>query len=95
MWCAATGSGTSQAIPPLSTRARVAHLTGRFAPVADEVDLLALEVDGRLPEDLDGVDLRNGPNPCFSSIGSYLYPRRRLPVSSRSTSSSNEPTGST
>ncbi|MFF1659451.1 carotenoid oxygenase family protein [Streptomyces sp. NPDC058255] len=54
--------------------ARVAHLTGRFAPVTDEVDVLALEVDGRLPDDLDGLYLRNGPNPRFSPIGSYLFP---------------------
>ncbi|WP_151772191.1 carotenoid oxygenase family protein [Streptomyces abyssomicinicus] len=53
---------------------RVAHLTGRFAPVTAEVDATDLEVTGELPHDLDGVYLRNGPNPRFTPIGSYLYP---------------------
>ncbi|MEV7075091.1 carotenoid oxygenase family protein [Streptomyces sp. NPDC093990] len=53
---------------------RIAHLTGRFAPVTEEVDAVDLEVTGELPDDLDGVYLRNGPNPRFTPIGSYLYP---------------------
>ncbi|MEU9336063.1 carotenoid oxygenase family protein [Streptomyces sp. NPDC048290] len=53
---------------------RVAHLNGRFAPVTDEVDAVDLEISGELPQDLDGVFLRNGPNPRFTPIGSYLYP---------------------
>ncbi|MFF0777772.1 carotenoid oxygenase family protein [Streptomyces sp. NPDC003720] len=53
---------------------RVAHLTGRFAPVTEEVDAVDLEVTGELPDELDGVYLRNGPNPRFTPIGSYLYP---------------------
>ncbi|MCX4817995.1 carotenoid oxygenase family protein [Streptomyces sp. NBC_01239] len=53
---------------------RVAHLTGRFAPVTEEVDAVDLEVTGELPAELDGVYLRNGPNPRFTPIGSYLYP---------------------
>ncbi|SMF84451.1 carotenoid oxygenase family protein [Streptomyces sp. Amel2xC10] len=53
---------------------RVAHLNGRFAPVTEEVDAVGLEITGELPDDLDGVYLRNGPNPRFTPIGSYLYP---------------------
>ncbi|MFJ4688008.1 carotenoid oxygenase family protein [Streptomyces sp. NPDC088789] len=53
---------------------RVAHLGGRFAPVTEEVDAVDLEVTGELPDDLDGVYLRNGPNPRFTPIGSYLFP---------------------
>ncbi|WP_435884054.1 carotenoid oxygenase family protein [Streptomyces cyaneofuscatus] len=53
---------------------RVAHLTGRFAPVTEEVDAADLHVVGELPEGLDGVYLRNGPNPRFTPVGSYLYP---------------------
>ncbi|WP_431775090.1 carotenoid oxygenase family protein [Streptomyces cucumeris] len=53
---------------------RVAHLGGRFAPVTEEVDAVDLEITGELPEELDGVYLRNGPNPRFTPIGSYLYP---------------------
>ncbi|MFJ2513138.1 carotenoid oxygenase family protein [Streptomyces griseoviridis] len=53
---------------------RVAHLSGRFAPVTEEVDAVDLEIEGRLPDELDGLYLRNGPNPRFTPIGSYLYP---------------------
>ena len=53
---------------------RVAHLGGRFAPVSEEVDETGLRVEGELPPELDGVYLRNGPNPRFTPIGSYLYP---------------------
>ncbi|MFF9154671.1 carotenoid oxygenase family protein [Streptomyces sp. NPDC014846] len=53
---------------------RVAHLGGRFAPVTEEVDAVDLDITGELPAELDGVYLRNGPNPRFSPIGSYLYP---------------------
>ncbi|MFD5099378.1 carotenoid oxygenase family protein [Streptomyces albidochromogenes] len=53
---------------------RTAHLNGRFAPVTEEVDAVDLEITGELPDELDGVYLRNGPNPRFTPIGSYLYP---------------------
>ncbi|MEU6632012.1 carotenoid oxygenase family protein [Streptomyces parvus] len=53
---------------------RVAHLNGRFAPVTEEVDDVDLHVVGDLPDGLDGVYLRNGPNPRFTPVGSYLYP---------------------
>lgn len=36
---------------------------GAMAPVMDELDLTALTVSGRLPPDLDGTLVRNGPNP--------------------------------
>ena len=50
------------------------HLQGVFAPVTAEVDVPALEVIGELPAALDGAYVRNGPNPRFSPIGSYVYP---------------------
>ncbi|MER7972169.1 carotenoid oxygenase family protein [Streptomyces sp. NPDC096080] len=53
---------------------RVAQLSGRFAPVTEEVDAVDLEVTGTLPDSLDGLYLRNGPNPRFTPIGSFLYP---------------------
>ncbi|HEY9414717.1 MAG TPA: carotenoid oxygenase family protein, partial [Pseudonocardia sp.] len=53
---------------------RVAHLNGTFAPVSEEVDEAELQIEGELPADLDGVYLRNGPNPRFTPIGSYLFP---------------------
>jgi len=45
-----------------------------FAPVTEEVDLRDLRVEGRLPDEMDGVYLRNGPNPRFTPIGHYVYP---------------------
>ena len=50
------------------------HLTGPFAPVVAEVDVTDLEIVGELPADLDGSYVRNGPNPRFSPIGSYVFP---------------------
>jgi carotenoid cleavage dioxygenase len=50
------------------------HLSGVFAPVVEEVDLPNLRVEGRLPDEMDGVYLRNGPNPRFTPIGHYIYP---------------------
>ena len=39
------------------------YLTGNFAPVRDERDDADLEVTGALPPELDGLLIRNGPNP--------------------------------
>src|ERR1700704_6081882 len=50
------------------------YLSGRFAPVADEIDASGLAVDGTLPEGLVGAYLRNGSNPMFPPLGSYTYP---------------------
>ncbi|AIY40723.1 Lignostilbene-alpha [Collimonas arenae] len=36
---------------------------GATAPVTDEVDLVDLAVTGTVPQDLNGILLRNGPNP--------------------------------
>jgi carotenoid cleavage dioxygenase-like enzyme len=38
-------------------------MRGNYAPVADEVTLTGLEVEGRVPDGLNGLYLRNGPNP--------------------------------
>ncbi|MFE7672761.1 carotenoid oxygenase family protein [Streptomyces albidoflavus] len=53
---------------------RVPHLGGRFAPVTEEADATELRITGTLPDSLDGVYLRNGPNPRFTPVGSYPYP---------------------
>ncbi|MCX4775602.1 carotenoid oxygenase family protein [Streptomyces sp. NBC_01264] len=60
--------------PPRFDPTRVPHLLGAFAPVSEEVDVADLEVTGEIPSALDGLYLRNGPNPRFTPIGSYLYP---------------------
>ena len=54
--------------------ATVSHLSGVFAPVDAEIDAADLPVAGKVPEDLRGVYLRNGPNPKFPPLGSYTYP---------------------
>lgn len=51
-----------------------AHLRGVFAPQREEVDVYGLEVVGDLPNDLSGAYIRNGPNPRFDPIGTYVYP---------------------
>ncbi|MFF7888582.1 carotenoid oxygenase family protein [Streptomyces sp. NPDC020794] len=47
---------------------------GSFAPVTEEADVIDPEVQGRLPNDLNGLYLRNGPHPRFSPIGSSGRP---------------------
>lgn len=49
-------------------------LTGVLAPVDDELSATDLPVAGHIPDDLQGVYLRNGPNPKFPPLGSYTYP---------------------
>ena len=39
------------------------YLEGNFAPVAEEISATDLPVVGELPVELDGLSLRNGPNP--------------------------------
>src|SRR5689334_7738595 len=39
------------------------HLAGAYAPVLEERTLRDLEVIGRVPPDLRGTYVRNGPNP--------------------------------
>ncbi|MEO7428445.1 MAG: carotenoid oxygenase family protein [Acidimicrobiales bacterium] len=47
------------------------YLSGALKPVPDEIDVQDLEVTGRIPEGLDGLFLRNGPNPAFEPRGDY------------------------
>jgi carotenoid cleavage dioxygenase-like enzyme len=51
-----------------------AHLTGVDAPQREEIAVDGLEIVGELPADVHGSYLRNGPNPRFDPIGSYVYP---------------------
>lgn len=46
-------------------------LTGTLEPVHDELDVDDLEVEGELPDALEGTYLRNGPNPQFTPIGRH------------------------
>ncbi|MGD8356977.1 MAG: carotenoid oxygenase family protein [Lysobacterales bacterium] len=49
------------------------YLEGPHAPVDREIDALELEVIGDLPEDLNGIYLRNGPNPKHSPLGVHHW----------------------
>jgi len=49
-------------------------LRGRFAPVFDERDDHELPVHGEIPRALNGVFMRNGPNPQFKPDDQYVYP---------------------
>ncbi len=48
-------------------------LQGAFAPVTDEVAAVDLQVIGKLPTDLNGMYVRNGPNPRFAPMGRYHW----------------------
>ncbi|MGH7932626.1 MAG: carotenoid oxygenase family protein [Candidatus Binataceae bacterium] len=48
-------------------------LQGTFGPVSREITATDLEMVGEIPRDLDGVYLRNGPNPIFQPRGRYHW----------------------
>lgn len=48
-------------------------LQGNFSPVREELYLEDLTIEGKLPQDLFGVYMRNGANPAFPPF-SYTYP---------------------
>ncbi len=49
------------------------YLEGPFAPVPDErlIPFDAMTVHGHIPEDLNGVYVRNGPNQRYTPLGQY------------------------
>jgi carotenoid cleavage dioxygenase len=50
------------------------HLSGNFASIGPELDVANLSViAGKIPPDLRGAYMRNGPNPLFKPIA-YAYP---------------------
>ncbi len=48
-------------------------LSGNFAPVRRELDVAELTVIGEIPSDIDGMFLRNGPNPQLDPEGPYHW----------------------
>lgn len=48
-------------------------LQGNFAPVHEEITADNLAVIGKLPPEMDGMYVRNGPNPQFPPIKSYHW----------------------
>ena len=57
-------SATTQANP---------FLTGNFAAVDDEITAENLTIIGEIPVELNGMFIRNGPNPQFPPIGQYHW----------------------
>ena len=49
------------------------YLEGPYAPTREELTLTDLEVDGEIPDDLNGVYVRNGPNPQLDPAGRYHW----------------------
>ncbi len=49
------------------------YLMGPYAPVDAEIDASDLEVVGEIPSDLNGLYVRNGPNPKFKTEGRYHW----------------------
>src|SRR5262249_55971551 len=46
-------------------------LQGNFGPVREEITAENLKVIGRLHPEMDGMFVRNGPNPQFAPLGNY------------------------
>jgi carotenoid cleavage oxygenase len=57
----------------VATATQNPYLLGNFAPVRDERDDPDLEVTGAIPEALDGLLLRNGPNPVLDPDPSQYH----------------------
>ncbi len=53
--------------------ARSPFLEGNFAPIREEVTADNLKVIGKLPPELNGLYVRNGPNPQFEPKGPYHW----------------------
>lgn len=49
------------------------YLMDGYAPVDTEIDADDLEVVGEIPADLNGLYVRNGPNPMFAPPGRYHW----------------------
>ncbi len=65
-WFNEPGEGTT-------TPVKSPFLTGNFAPVHEEVTADRLEIIGKLPAELRGMFVRNGPNPQFTPAGNYHW----------------------
>lgn len=49
------------------------YLLGKYSPIHTEITAENLEVIGEIPKDLNGVYVRNGPNPRFAPKGRYHW----------------------
>jgi carotenoid cleavage dioxygenase len=57
----------------MSAAAQSPFLRDNFAPVHLEAEAADLKVIGEIPRELDGMFLRNGPNPQFDPPGTYHW----------------------
>lgn len=57
----------------MTTTAVNPYLEGNFAPVPEEITAQDLPVIGELPPNLNGMFVRNGPNPQFRPKGRYHW----------------------
>ncbi|MEU8277602.1 carotenoid oxygenase family protein [Microbispora bryophytorum] len=55
------------------TEMTASYLTGRLAPVPDEIDAIDLPIEGALPPELIGRYFRNGPNPRPGEDGGHWF----------------------
>jgi carotenoid cleavage dioxygenase len=63
-----------QRVAPLSASQEInPYLTGKYAPVEKEITAEKLAVIGEIPKDLNGVYVRNGPNPRYAPQGRYHW----------------------
>jgi carotenoid cleavage dioxygenase len=56
-----------------ATRKPPFFMRGNYAPVDDEITLDTLAVEGRIPDGLNGVYLRNGPNPVKGKTPGHWF----------------------
>lgn len=56
---------------PKKEKPKSIFLEGMFAPVREEITAEKLKVVGKLPAEMDGLFVRNGPNPQFDPKGNY------------------------
>lgn len=49
------------------------YLQANYAPIRTEDNFKDLPIEGKIPPDMNGAYMRNGPNPAFEPI-SYTYP---------------------
>lgn len=73
IWFTAWYPKWAQKSNQVKTTAKNPYLQGNFAPIQTEINAENLTVIGEIPKELNGVYMRNGPNPAFPPI-SYTYP---------------------
>lgn len=53
-------------------------LAGPFEPLNKEIFVEDLQVEGQIPEDLNGEFVRNGPNPQYPPLGLVIISSFKL-----------------